>query len=80
MLITGRFLPVQELEGIKTKGKGCPKPIKSWAQCGVSKKEMETLKKLGYEKPTPIQAQTIPAIMSGSARILCNATQPIVCK
>ncbi|XP_045034713.1 probable ATP-dependent RNA helicase DDX46 [Daphnia magna] len=54
-----------ELEGIKVKGKGCPKPIKAWAQCGVSKKEMEILKKLAYEKPTPIQTQTIPAIMSG---------------
>ena len=47
------------------KGKGCPKPIRTWAQCGVSKKEMEILKKLAYEKPTPIQTQTIPAIMSG---------------
>ena len=56
---------VQELEGIKTKGKGCPKPIKTWAQCGVSKKELDILKKLAYEKPTPIQAQTIPAAMSG---------------
>ncbi|EFX67324.1 hypothetical protein DAPPUDRAFT_302036 [Daphnia pulex] len=55
----------QELEGIKVKGKGCPRPIKAWAQCGVSKKEMEILKKLAYEKPTPIQTQTIPAIMSG---------------
>lgn len=26
---------------------------------------MEILKKLAYEKPTPIQTQTIPAIMSG---------------
>jgi len=53
------------LEGIKVKGKGCPRPIKTWAQCGVSKKEMDVLKKLAYEKPTPIQSQTIPAIMSG---------------
>ena len=56
----------QELEGIKVKGKGCPRPIKTWAQCGVSKKEMEILKKLAYEKPTPIQTQTIPAIMCGN--------------
>ncbi|XP_043280842.1 probable ATP-dependent RNA helicase DDX46 isoform X2 [Venturia canescens] len=55
----------EELEGIRVKGKGCPKPIKSWAQCGVTKKELEVLKKLGYEKPTPIQCQAIPAIMSG---------------
>ncbi|GLV39508.1 pre-mRNA processing factor 5 [Carabus blaptoides fortunei] len=55
----------EELEGIRVKGKGCPKPIKAWAQCGVSKKELDVLKKLGYEKPTPIQVQAIPAIMSG---------------
>lgn len=34
-----------EMEGIKTKGKGCPRPIKTWAQCGVSKKVLEVLKK-----------------------------------
>ncbi|CAG2116832.1 unnamed protein product, partial [Medioppia subpectinata] len=54
-----------EMEGIKAKGKGCPKPIKTWAQCGVSKKVLEVLKKNNYEKPTPIQCQAIPAIMSG---------------
>ncbi|XP_018323834.1 probable ATP-dependent RNA helicase DDX46 [Agrilus planipennis] len=55
----------EELEGIRMKGKGCPRPIKTWAQCGVSTKELNVLKKLGFEKPTPIQAQAIPAIMSG---------------
>ena len=54
-----------ELEGIKIKGKNCPKPIKSWAQCGVSFKVLETLKKSGFDKPTPIQAQGVPIIMSG---------------
>ena len=39
--------------------------MKTWAQCGVSKKVLEVLKKAQYEKPTPIQAQAIPAIMSG---------------
>ena len=34
-----------ELEGIKVRGKGCPKPIKEWAQGGVSKKVLDTLKK-----------------------------------
>jgi molybdenum cofactor biosynthesis enzyme len=47
------------------KGKGCPKPIKTWAQCGVSKKELDVLQTPNYEKPTPIQAQALPAIMSG---------------
>uniref|UniRef100_A0A672ZKL7 Probable ATP-dependent RNA helicase DDX46 n=1 Tax=Sphaeramia orbicularis TaxID=375764 RepID=A0A672ZKL7_9TELE len=54
-----------ELEGITVKGKGCPKPIKTWVQCGVSMKILNALKKHSYEKPTPIQAQAIPAIMSG---------------
>ncbi|CAH1135794.1 unnamed protein product [Ceutorhynchus assimilis] len=55
----------EELEGIRVKGKGCPKPIKTWAQCGVSTKELNVLKKMGFDKPTPIQCQAIPAIMSG---------------
>ncbi|XP_061607583.1 probable ATP-dependent RNA helicase DDX46 isoform X1 [Phyllopteryx taeniolatus] len=54
-----------ELEGITVKGKGCPKPIKTWVQCGVSMKILNALKKQSYEKPTPIQAQAIPAIMTG---------------
>ncbi|XP_053683320.1 probable ATP-dependent RNA helicase DDX46 [Sabethes cyaneus] len=54
-----------ELEGISVKGKGCPKPIRTWAHCGVSKKEFDVLRKLGFDKPTPIQCQAIPAIMSG---------------
>lgn len=54
-----------DLEGILVKGKGCPRPIRTWAQCGVSKKEMDVLKKLNFDKPTPIQCQAIPAIMSG---------------
>ncbi|XP_072302139.1 probable ATP-dependent RNA helicase DDX46 [Eucyclogobius newberryi] len=54
-----------ELEGIIVKGKACPKPIRTWVQCGVSMKILSALKKHSYEKPTPIQAQAIPAIMSG---------------
>ncbi|KAK3760692.1 hypothetical protein RRG08_010665 [Elysia crispata] len=54
-----------ELEGITVRGKNCPKPIRTWAQCGVSKKIMEALRKHNYEKPTPIQSQAIPAVMSG---------------
>ncbi|XP_072120016.1 probable ATP-dependent RNA helicase DDX46 isoform X2 [Mobula birostris] len=54
-----------ELEGIAVRGKGCPKPIKSWVQCGISMKILGSLKKQGYEKPTPIQAQAIPAVMCG---------------
>ncbi|XP_053319483.1 probable ATP-dependent RNA helicase DDX46 [Spea bombifrons] len=54
-----------EMEGIVVKGKNCPKPIKTWVQCGISMKILTSLKKHAYEKPTPIQTQAIPAIMSG---------------
>ena len=54
-----------ELESIKIKGKNCPNPVKTWAQCGLTAKVLEVMKKSGYEKPTPIQAQAIPAVMSG---------------
>ena len=59
----------EELEGVKVKGKNCPKPIKNWPQCGVSSKILELLKKNGYEKPTSIQAQAIPVIMSGVSAV-----------
>ena len=55
----------EEMEGIKVKGKNVPRPIKNWPQCGVSSKILDILKKNGYEKPTPIQSQAIPIIMSG---------------
>ena len=55
----------EELDDIRIKGKDCPKPIKFFHQCGLTAKIMSVCKKLNYEKPTPIQAQAIPAIMSG---------------
>ena len=53
-----------DMEGIKIKGKNCPRPVKTWAQCGVSAKILDILKK-NFDKPTPIQAQAIPLVMSG---------------
>ena len=54
-----------ELEHIKIKGKHAPKPVKTFAQCGMRSAVLDVMKKSKYEKPTPIQAQAIPAIMSG---------------
>ena len=56
----------RELLGdIQVRGKNVPKPIKSWSQAGMSTKVMNVLKRCQYEKPTPIQAQAMPVIMSG---------------
>ena len=54
-----------ELDGIKCRGKKVPKPIKSWAQAGLSNRVHELIRRSGFEKPMPIQAQALPVIMSG---------------
>ncbi|RKF83119.1 Pre-mRNA-processing ATP-dependent RNA helicase prp5 [Golovinomyces cichoracearum] len=54
-----------ELDGIKVSGKDVPKPVQKWSHCGLNIQSLEVIRKLGYEKPTAIQMQAIPAIMSG---------------
>lgn len=55
----------RELDGITVRGKDCPRPITKWSHLGLPANTVEVIKQLGYEKLTPIQAQAIPAIMSG---------------
>jgi ATP-dependent RNA helicase DDX46/PRP5 len=54
-----------ELDGIKVSGKNIPKPVQKWSHCGLTRPILDTIEKLGYEKPTPIQMQALPVIMSG---------------
>ncbi|TVY50109.1 Pre-mRNA-processing ATP-dependent RNA helicase [Lachnellula occidentalis] len=54
-----------ELDGIKVSGKDVPKPVQKWSHCGLNIQSLEVIRKLGYERPTAIQMQAIPAIMSG---------------
>jgi len=53
------------MDNIKARGKNVPKPIKKWTQCGLSTRVLEILKRNNFEKPSPIQAQALPVIMSG---------------
>ncbi|BDA49746.1 DEAD-box ATP-dependent RNA helicase 42 [Coccomyxa sp. Obi] len=55
----------KELDDIKVRGKNIPKPVQNWFQCGLSSRVLELLQKSGFAKPMPIQAQALPAIMSG---------------
>lgn len=50
---------------LKVHGKDVPRPIKSWHQTGLTSKILDTMNKLKYEKPMPIQTQALPIIMSG---------------
>ncbi|EOD45510.1 putative pre-mrna-processing atp-dependent rna helicase prp5 protein [Neofusicoccum parvum UCRNP2] len=54
-----------ELDGMKVQGRNVPKPVMVFAQCGLGLKTLDILRNLQFEKPTAIQAQAIPAIMSG---------------
>ncbi|ESQ49111.1 hypothetical protein EUTSA_v10022167mg, partial [Eutrema salsugineum] len=54
----------KELE-LKVHGKDVPRPVKSWYQTGLTNRILDTMKKLNYEKPMPVQAQALPVIMSG---------------
>ena len=54
-----------ELDGIKVRGLNVPKPVLKWSQCGLGMQTLSVIQKLEYEKPTSIQSQAIPAIMSG---------------
>jgi ATP-dependent RNA helicase DDX46/PRP5 len=54
-----------ELDNIKVRGIDVPKPVQKWAQCGLGVQVLDVIQKLNYETPTSIQAQAIPAIMSG---------------
>lgn len=54
-----------ELDGIKVSGKDVPRPVQKWAQCGLTRQTLDIIEDMGYEKPTPIQMQALPTIMSG---------------
>ncbi|KAL8869259.1 MAG: hypothetical protein Q9174_004403 [Haloplaca sp. 1 TL-2023] len=54
-----------ELDGIKIRGIDAPKPVLKWSQCGLGAQSLEVIQRLGYERPTSIQTQAIPSIMSG---------------
>nr|DAD37449.1 TPA_asm: hypothetical protein HUJ06_008089 [Nelumbo nucifera] len=64
--MTSKEVPAyrKQLE-LKIHGKDVPKPVKTWNQTGLVSKISDTIKKLNYEKPMPIQAQALPIIMSG---------------
>ncbi|KAJ7228786.1 P-loop containing nucleoside triphosphate hydrolase protein [Mycena pura] len=54
-----------ELDSIKIRGVDCPRPVTKWSHYGLPASCLDVIKKLNYTAPTSIQAQAIPAIMSG---------------
>ncbi|KAF2745412.1 P-loop containing nucleoside triphosphate hydrolase protein [Sporormia fimetaria CBS 119925] len=54
-----------EMDGIKVKPKDAPRPVRKWAQMGLSQQTLDVLHQIGFTKPTSIQAQAIPVVLSG---------------
>lgn len=50
---------------IKVSGFDVPRPIKTFEDCGFSSLLMSAITKQGYERPTPIQCQALPIVLSG---------------
>ncbi|KAF2771670.1 P-loop containing nucleoside triphosphate hydrolase protein [Teratosphaeria nubilosa] len=54
-----------DLDNINVGGRNAPKPILKFSQGGFGAQILDVIRELKFEKPTPIQAQTLPCIMSG---------------
>ena len=54
-----------ELDNIKCRGTNVPKPIVKWSQGGFGAQILDVIRDQKFEKPTSIQSQALPAIMSG---------------
>ncbi|KAE9593774.1 hypothetical protein Lal_00036439 [Lupinus albus] len=50
---------------IRVSGFVVPKPLKTFDDCGFSTQIMSAIRKQGYEKPTSIQCQALPVVLSG---------------
>ena len=55
----------KEAGDIKIRGKALLNPVFNWYQCGFSEGVLNTIEKNSYREPFPIQAQSIPMILSG---------------
>jgi ATP-dependent RNA helicase DDX23/PRP28 len=49
---------------IVTKGGGVPHPLRSWDESKIPSRILETIHKVGYKEPTPIQRAAIPIALS----------------
>ncbi|KPM08868.1 ATP-dependent RNA helicase DDX42-like protein [Sarcoptes scabiei] len=64
-LTTSECVELRHKLGIKVSGANPPKPCSSFAHFGFDEKLMKVVRKCEFSSPTPIQAQGIPAALSG---------------
>lgn len=54
-----------DLDNIKCRGVDVPKPIVKWSQGGFGAQILDVIREQKFERPTSIQSQALPAVMSG---------------
>lgn len=64
-LSLAQFTELKETLGLRVTGISIPKPVCSFAHFQFDEKLMNTIRKSEFTNPTPIQAQAIPAALSG---------------
>lgn len=55
----------QKSLAIRVSGFDVPRPIKTFSEAGFSVELMKAIARQAYEKPTPIQCQSLPIVLSG---------------
>lgn len=60
-----QVIDLQQKLGIRVAGAVPPKPVSSFAHFGFDEPLMKAIRKSDFSQPTPIQAQAIPAVLSG---------------
>ena len=56
---------LREELGVQATGRGAPTPIRSFTEAGFGETLLKEIVKRGFEAPTAIQAQALPAVLSG---------------
>ena len=56
---------LRKRQHIRVRGRHVPKPVTSWAHCGLSARMLTILDYNGWKAPFAIQQQALPAVMSG---------------
>ncbi|KAL2507912.1 DEAD-box ATP-dependent RNA helicase 41 [Forsythia ovata] len=59
---------------ISVKGDSVPAPILSFSSCNFPQKLLQNLEAAGYEMPTPVQMQAIPAALIGQSMLVSAET------
>lgn len=59
---------------IDVKGDAVPAPILSFSSCSLSRKFLQNIEAAGYDMPTPVQMQAIPAALSGKSLLVSANT------